>query len=94
VARARGVDSRFEQVALPGGRELAEARQGLLHVARVAALANLGQLPDLRFAYGGVVDVTDVERALFGQPVLVDAHDHVLTAVHARLPSRRRLFDA
>ena len=42
----------------------------------------------------GVVDVADVDVAFLGEPVLVDADDHLLAAVDRGLPARRRFLDA
>ena len=60
----------------------------------VAARADLGEARELRLAHGAVVDLEDLHRILGGEAVLVDADDHVLAAVDARLLARGRFLDA
>ena len=48
---------------------------------------------ELRLAHRAVVDLEDLHRILGGEAVLVDADDHVLAAVDARLLARGRFLD-
>ena len=49
---------------------------------------------ELRAPHFGVVDVARVDRRFVGELVLVDADDHLVAAVDARLAAGRGFFDA
>ena len=61
--------------------------------AVVARAPDLGEAGDLLVADLCVVDFAERDRRLVLEPVAVDADDHVLAAIDARLAQRRGLLD-
>src|SRR6185369_1565674 len=82
-----------EEVPLTRPRGLRERVERRLDAARISRSPDALQARELRLAHGGVVDLADVDRRLLGELELVDADDHVLAAVDARLAPRRGLLD-
>ena len=88
-----GLHGGGQQVALPRLRYFCDSCQRLLHLGCIAFLLDVLEAGDLRFAHLDVVHFQDLDRVFLGKPVLVDAHDHVLAGIDARLLLGRGRLD-
>jgi hypothetical protein len=90
----RGRYRALEQIAVPGARRLGEGPQRCAHGRRIALGLEAGQLGDLAFAHGSVVDPQHLDLCLVGHLKLVDANDRLGAAIDAGLRACRGLLDA
>ena len=90
--RTRRPDGELEQiaVAMRSGRQLVERGFGRGDVARTLQLLEFGQLPRPHF---GVVDLQHVDFDVSLRLVDVDAEQHLLAGIDARLRPRSSLLD-
>ena len=77
----------------PALRAFGQCGQRRLALRLVAACAHLLEPGDLAIADRVVIDFQRVEMVFVGEPVLVDADDHVLALVDPRLPGGGGFFD-
>ena len=92
-ARAGSFHRQFQQIGI-ALRTFHDSVERGLGFGFVAFGAHRFQPRDLGVAHGAVVDIAHIDRVFVLQLEFVDADDHVLAAVHARLPPRRRFLDA
>mmetsp|Transcript_23350 Transcript_23350/g.40185 ORF Transcript_23350/g.40185 Transcript_23350/m.40185 type:complete len:368 (-) Transcript_23350:602-1705(-) len=100
-ARLRGVDGELEEVLRKVARRVVDERggvgecvEGLLDFGRIAGPADGNQALHLLLAHVRVVNHARLDRILLLWLVLVDADNHVLGGVDARLLARGTLLDA
>ncbi len=91
--RTRGLDRQLQKIAL-AFRALGQRFEGRLHLGRIARCLHLVQPRNLLVTHRHIIDIEHIDRRFVGQLEFVDADDHILAPVHARLPARRRFFNA
>lgn len=83
--QARRLDGKIEEVACARFRRFGQRGERGLHGTAVPRRPDFFQTGDLRFAHGMVVDFAGFHRLFLGQPVLIDANDHILSGIDTRL---------
>ena len=90
---SRGVDRKFQQVAVLAARRFGQRVQRGIHVRLIARRAQPPKAGNLRLADGRVINSQDTDRLLVLRPILVHADHRLLSGIDSGLGASRRLFD-